>query len=270
MIATSSFRNTLRSHPPPSHPSRSRKIPIIFIDTGYLFAETYRYAPPTHRATSSSTCIATPPPSHQPTKRRSMGAAGNTGPDGMDALPGAQQARPHAPSARQHSSPTDLALRPEAQANRTHEPKRPILERQAERLKLFPIIDWSDEQVNAYLRSSITSLGIRSKPMATLSTGDWHSTTKLGSRTCDLRTHASEGYSANVAYTTTASGRKASNESVRKSQSVGPLPPLPRRHRGTIPPASRKALHSQASRFMPKPTATRSRNGSIRASTSAT
>jgi len=176
MIATSSFgiQSAVTLH---LISQVAPQIPIIFIDTGYLFAETYRYARLlTERLQLNLHCYT---PIITPAQQEALyGRLWEHSTDGLEQylennkLEPMRRAldtlKPHVWISGVRRSQSDTRT------------MRPILERQAERLKLFPIIDWSDEQVNAYPdqhhlpRHPLEADGY-------LSTGDWHSTTKLGS-----------------------------------------------------------------------------------------
>ena len=153
------------------------KIPIIFIDTGYLFAETYRYAQQLTKRLELNVHCYTPTitPAHQ---EALYGRRWEQGPDEMDDYLERNKLAPMRQALEAFNPRIWLSGLRRKQSDTRAE--RPILERQGERLKLFPIIDWSDEQVNTYINEH----RLPRHPLEAdgyVSTGDWHSTTKLGS-----------------------------------------------------------------------------------------
>jgi len=152
-------------------------IPIIFIDTGYLFAETYRYARQLSELLELNVHYYTPTitPAHQ---EALYGRRWEQGSDEMDQYLEQNKLNPMREALETFKPHIWLSGLRRNQSDTRAE--RPIIERQGERLKLFPIIDWDDEQVNAYIdehhlpRHPLEADGY-------VSTGDWHSTTKLGS-----------------------------------------------------------------------------------------
>lgn len=171
VLATTSFGlqaavmlKLLRDHAP--------DIPVVFIDTGYLFAETYRYAALLEEHLGFEARIFTPAISAA-RQEALRGRLWEEGPEGQE-----QYARIH------KIEPMNRALQ-ELGANvwisglrRAQSPtrsQREVAEQQSRTLKVYPIIDWDDGQVERYMREH----GLPRHPLAAagyVTMGDWHST----------------------------------------------------------------------------------------------
>lgn len=153
------------------------QIPIILIDTGYLFAETYRYTRQlTELLNLNVNCYT---PTITPAQQEALyGRLWEQGADELEQYLENNKLEPMRRALETLKPQIWISgLRRNQSDSRS---ERQVLERQGELLKLYPIIDWSDEQVNAYIdehhlpRHPLEADGY-------VSTGDWHSTTKLGS-----------------------------------------------------------------------------------------
>ncbi len=148
------------------------RIPVVFIDTGFLFPETYRYAEQLVERFQTDLRI------YQPTVSAAR----------MEALWGRLWERDAAEAERYalltKIEPLNRALR-ETGADawlsglrRSQSPTRadrPLVEQQKRTLKAYPILDWADAQVESYFRQH----DLPRHPLAAagyVTMGDWHST----------------------------------------------------------------------------------------------
>lgn len=148
------------------------QVPVVFIDTGYLFAATYRYAATLEEHLQLDIRV------YQPgmTAARFEALHGKTwegGPAGLERYAVTHKIEPMNRALQELGGEAWISgVRRSQSATRAG---RPFAERQNRVTKLYPILDWSDEQVESYLRE-------RDLPRHPLSgagfvtMGDWHST----------------------------------------------------------------------------------------------
>lgn len=151
------------------------EIPVIFIDTGYLFPETYRFAEELRDRLSLNLCCFQP----EMSAARQEALYGKLWDKGTDGL--------HEYSRRNKVEPMDRALRKlRARAwmsgvrrqQATSRAQRTAIERQNRIWKLYPIIDWTNRDVHRYLQEH----DLPYHPLwhqGYASIGDWHSTRPL-------------------------------------------------------------------------------------------
>ena len=148
------------------------EIPVVFIDTGFLFPETYRYAEDLITRFKPDLRI------YQPTVSAArmqalwgeLWAQGQTGADRYAML---TKIEPLNRALRDTGADVWLSgLRRSQSRTRVD---RPLVERQKKTLKAYPILDWTDAQVDLYFhqhdlpRHPLAAMGY-------LTMGDWHST----------------------------------------------------------------------------------------------
>jgi phosphoadenosine phosphosulfate reductase len=151
------------------------KIPVVFIDTGYLFPETYRFADQLTERLSLNLKVYSP----VMTAARQEAVHGKLWEQGIEGL--------EKYGRMNKVEPMNRALR-ELGARvwmtglrRDHASTRgelSVLKRQNRVLKVHPIIDWSDRQVYEYLQAH----GLPYHPLwedGYISVGDTHSTTRF-------------------------------------------------------------------------------------------
>jgi phosphoadenosine phosphosulfate reductase len=125
------------------------KIPVIVVDTGYLFAETYRFIDELTQRLSLNLHIVRPRLSPAWLEAR-HGELWNQGHDGLDHYNRLAKVEP-----MQHAL-TDLGavtwfagLRRQQSLSRAN---APVIDHRHGRWKVHPIIDWTDRDVGLYLR----------------------------------------------------------------------------------------------------------------------
>ena len=152
-------------------------IPVVFIDTGYLFAETYRYA--THLEEVLGFEARVYSPAVTPARQEALhGKLWEDGLEGMDLYARMNKIEPMNRALRETGAEVWISgLRWSQSSSRSG---RALAERQAKTLKVYPIIDWDDAAVEEFIRKE----SLPRHPLAAagyVTMGDWHST-KPGSK----------------------------------------------------------------------------------------
>ncbi len=150
-------------------------IPVIWVDTGYLFAETYRYAEELRERLELNLRVVTP----LMTAARQEALLGRRWEGGLEGL--ASYNRDN------KVEPMNRALQElGAQAwlsglRRTQARSRadlPVVQQQNRTAKVHPIVDWSEKEIYEYIKANDLPL----HPLweaGYVSVGDWHSTQPL-------------------------------------------------------------------------------------------
>ncbi len=148
------------------------KIPVVFIDTGFLFPETYQYAVDLASRLDLDLRI------YQPTvsAARMQALWGNLweqGKEGADKYGLLTKVEPMNRALREIGADVWLSgLRRSQSQTRVD---RPFVEQQKRTVKAYPILDWADAQVDLYFHQN----GLPRHPLAEkgyVTMGDWHST----------------------------------------------------------------------------------------------
>lgn len=151
------------------------KIPVIFIDTGYLFPETYRFADELARRLDLN--LKTYVPSRTAAQQEALfGKLWEQGLDGLKRYNFINKVEPMDRAVRELGATAWLAGLRRSQSN-TRE-GLPVVQAQNKITKIHPIIDWDNRTVHRYL----TEHGLPYHPLweqGYVSIGDWHSTAKL-------------------------------------------------------------------------------------------
>ena len=171
MVATTSFGiqaaamlHLIAEHAP--------KVPVVFIDTGYLFPETYRYAEELSARLKLDLRI------YQPNMTAARVAAlwgelWNDGKAGADKYALLTKIEPMNRALRELGGDVWLSgLRRSQSKTRA---QRPLAEQQKKTLKIYPILDWADAQLAHYFHEH----KLPPHPLAAegyVTMGDWHST----------------------------------------------------------------------------------------------
>ena len=148
------------------------KIPVIFIDTGFLFPETYQYAEELTARFNLDLRI------YQPTisAARLQAIYGNlweNGKEGADRYGLITKVEPMNRALRETGADVWLSGLRRSQSNTRVD--RPFVEQQKKTIKAYPILDWADAQVDLYFHQN----GLPRHPLSEkgfVTMGDWHST----------------------------------------------------------------------------------------------
>jgi phosphoadenosine phosphosulfate reductase len=151
-------------------------IPVIFVDTGYLFPATYTFAQELTDRLQLNLKTFTP----QQTAARQEALYGKLWEQGVEELDRYNRINKVEPMNR---AITELGARAWLSGLRRSQSStrkdRPYTEQQNKILKIYPILDWSDRDIYTYL----TENNLPYHPLwdqGYVSVGDWHSTKKLG------------------------------------------------------------------------------------------
>jgi phosphoadenosine phosphosulfate reductase len=150
-------------------------IPVIFIDTGYLFPETYRFADDLTKKLKLN--LKTYVPVQTAARQEALyGKQWEQGLDGLQRYNHINKVEPMDRAVRELKATAWLAGLRRSQAS-TRE-KLSVVQNQNKIAKIHPIIDWDQRTVHRYL----TEHGLNYHPLweeGYVSVGDWHSTSKL-------------------------------------------------------------------------------------------
>lgn len=151
------------------------QIPILFIDTGYLFPETYRFAAELDQRLSLN--LKTFRSQQSAAQQEALyGKLWEQGLDGLKQYNELNKVEPMNRAITQLGAQAWISGLRRVQSNSRK--KRPAIEKQNKIVKLYPIIDWSDKAIYDYL----TQHDLPYHPLwdqGYVSVGDWHSTSKL-------------------------------------------------------------------------------------------
>ena len=151
------------------------KIPVIFIDTGYLFPETYRFARDLTEKLGLN--LKKYVPAVTAAEQEALhGKQWEQGIDGLKRYNFINKVEPMDRAVRELGATAWLAGLRRTQAS-TREGLK-VVQQQNKITKIHPIIDWDNRTVHRYL----TQHGLDYHPLweqGYVSVGDWHSTTKL-------------------------------------------------------------------------------------------
>lgn len=151
------------------------RIPVIFIDTGYLFPETYRFARDLTERLGLN--LRTYVPASTSAQQEALhGKQWEQGLEGLKRYNFINKVEPMERAVRELRATAWLAgLRRSQAATRE---TLPVVQRQNKLAKVHPIIDWDARRVHRYL----VEHGLPYHPLweeGYVSVGDWHSTAKL-------------------------------------------------------------------------------------------
>jgi phosphoadenosine phosphosulfate reductase len=151
------------------------QIPVIFIDTGYLFPETYRFAADLTKKLNLNlkTYVPALSAAHQ---EALYGKQWEHGLDGLKRYNHLNKVEPMDRAVRELGATAWLAGLRRTQASTRGQ--LPVVQHQNKVTKVHPIIDWDNRTIHRYL----TEHGLNDHPLweeGYVSVGDWHSTSKL-------------------------------------------------------------------------------------------
>jgi phosphoadenosine phosphosulfate reductase len=152
------------------------EIPVVFVDTGYLFPETYRFAESLTERLNLN--LKTYVPSQTASQQEAIhGKLWEQGIEGLEQYNRINKVEPMNRAVTELGANAWLSGLRRSQSSARGE--RPVAQQQNKILKVYPIIDWNDRDIYNYL----TENNLPYHPlwdMGYVSVGDWHSTTKLG------------------------------------------------------------------------------------------
>ena len=147
-------------------------VPIIFIDTGFLFPETYQYAEQLTNLLNLD--IRTYQPTVSAARMQALwGNLWENGPEGAERYAMLTKIEPMNRALKDIGADVWISgLRRSQSSTRAD---RTFAEKQKKTLKVYPILDWADVQVDLYMRQhNLPSHPLAEKGYVTM--GDWHST----------------------------------------------------------------------------------------------
>jgi phosphoadenosine phosphosulfate reductase len=148
------------------------KIPVIFIDTGFLFPETYRYMEDLNQRFDLDLRVYQP--THSAARMSALwGNLWEQGKDGMDRYAMLTKIEPMNRALRESGADVWLSGLRRSQSKTRSD--RTLVERQKDTIKAYPILDWTDAQVELYFTlHNLPRHPLAAQGYATM--GDWHST----------------------------------------------------------------------------------------------
>lgn len=148
------------------------KIPVVFIDTGFLFPETYLYM---EELTSRFDLdLRIYQPTHSAARMKALwGDLWDQGREGAERYAMLTKIEPMNRALRESGADAWLSGLRRSQSKTRQD--RPFVERQKNTIKAYPILDWADAQVEFYFRQhDLPRHPLAEKGYVTM--GDWHST----------------------------------------------------------------------------------------------
>lgn len=149
------------------------KIPVVFIDTGHLFPETYRYMDQLMVRFDKLDLRVYQPEVSAARMQALWGNLWEGDKEAQDRYAMLTKIEPMNRALRETGADVWLSGLRRSQS-RTRE-ERPYVERQKRTLKAYPILDWADAQVDLYFhQNNLPRHPLQEKGYRTM--GDWHST----------------------------------------------------------------------------------------------
>jgi phosphoadenosine phosphosulfate reductase len=150
-------------------------IPVIFIDTGYLFAETYRFAEELRERLDLNLRVYTP--LWTPARQEAIhGKRWEQGLEGLESYNRDNKVEPMNRALRELGATAWLSGLRRAQASSRR--RLAVVEQQKRTTKIHPIVDWSEKQIYEYMQAHELPFHPLWKE-GYVSIGDWHSTAPL-------------------------------------------------------------------------------------------
>lgn len=151
------------------------RIPVIFIDTGYLFPETYRFAAELTKKLNLN--LKTYVPAQTAAQQEALyGKQWEQGLEGLKRYNHLNKVEPMDRAMRELGATAWLTGLRRSQASTRAQ--LPVVQHQNKVTKVHPIIDWDERTIYKYL----TEHGLNYHPLWEenyVSVGDWHSTSKI-------------------------------------------------------------------------------------------
>ncbi len=148
------------------------EIPVVWIDTGYLFPETYEYVELLKEKLNLN--LKEYQPLQTAARQEAIhGKLWEQGEEGNAQYGIINKVEPMNRALRELN--TDVWLSGLRRSQSSTRVERPFLEQQKKTLKVYPILDWTDPQVQQYYRdNNLPKHPLEAKGYKTM--GDWHST----------------------------------------------------------------------------------------------
>lgn len=190
LIASTSFGiqaavmlNLISKHAP--------KIPVVFIDTGFLFPETYRYADELI-AKLGNIDLRVYHPQYSAARIQALwGDLWAQGKEGADKYGLITKVEPMNRALRETGADVWISGLRRSQSKTRAD--RPFVEQQKRTIKTYPILDWADAQVDLYYhQNDLPRHPLAEKGYVTM--GDWHSTRPLDENGAEATRYNGEKY----------------------------------------------------------------------------
>ncbi|WP_346188953.1 phosphoadenylyl-sulfate reductase [Rubritalea halochordaticola] len=148
------------------------KIPVVFVDTGYLFKETYEYIEQLKNKLNVD--LRTYVPEMTAARQEALyGKLWEGGADEQQKYAVINKIEPMNRALREIGG--DIWLSGVRRAQSSTRKDRSFAEKQTKTTKVYPILDWADAQVNAYFaQNDLPRHPLEAQGYQTM--GDWHST----------------------------------------------------------------------------------------------
>jgi len=172
LVATTSFglQAAVMLHLIHEHEPR---IPVVFIDTGFLFPETYRYMDELMSRFDKLDLRIYQPKMSAARMQALWGDLWEGSQEDQERYAMLTKIEPMDRALKETGADVWLSGLRRSQSSRRRD--RPFVEQQKKTLKAYPILDWADAQVDLYFHQH----GLPQHPLASqgyLTMGDWHST----------------------------------------------------------------------------------------------
>jgi len=172
LVATTSFgiQSAVMLHLIHEH---APSVPVVFIDTGYLFPETYRYADLLQELLPNLDIRVYQPQLSAARMEAKWGRLWEGGREDQDRYARLTKIEPMDRALREIGADVWLSGLRRSQSSSRRD--RPFVEQQKKTLKAYPILDWPDIQVELYMdQNDLPRHPLASEGYVTM--GDWHST----------------------------------------------------------------------------------------------
>jgi len=148
------------------------EIPVVFIDTGYHFPETYRYADELTKKLGTDLRIYQP--THSAARMEALyGKLWEQGKEGMDKYGIFTKVEPMDRALKELGA--DVWISGVRRSHSSTRAERAFAEQQKKTLKVYPILDWADAQVSVFMHQhDLPRHPLEAEGYVTM--GDWHST----------------------------------------------------------------------------------------------
>ena len=152
------------------------QIPVVWIDTGYLFAETYQYAE--HLIESFGLNVNVYQPKISAARQEALyGKLWEQGSEGVNRYSLINKVEPLNRALTELGA--DIWVSGLRKSHSNTRADRAFAEQQKRTLKVYPILDWSDAQIASYFHeNNLPKHPLEAQGYKTM--GDWHSTRPVG------------------------------------------------------------------------------------------